>query len=518
MNILGYKNISRLIMTTTILIILSNTLLISLFYYQNQLSEYEDHLLSLRYENIHKQKINLKKDIQQLISMIEYKYNEDSNIISLQKTDIKKWIKSIEYDKEKSDYIFVYELLNKQGGDKFAIMLINPNRPDIEDKYVSTNYKDIKGFAFRKKFLQEVNEKGESIVKYSYKKTDEKIGEKISYFYYYKPLNWIIAKGIYIEDIQQDINVEKSALKKRINRQINQNLFFFLFFSIIAMIIAYIIGKKIQQIIEQKDKKVKSITRALTNLNKNLDHKVKQEVEKNKEQQKILTQKSKFIAMGEMISLIAHQWRQPISELNAIILNIKLHHKLNKLDNKIMENKTKDIENILDFMSNTIDDFRTFFKPNKQKQKFYFIKSLNRVRDISCAMLTEHNIKLKNNIDESSFIISYQNEFEQVVLNMITNAKDALIKDNIKKPVITIDLYKQNKKIYIHICDNANGISKDIIDKIFEPYFTTKDEAEGTGIGLYMSKMIIEQNMGGKLEVKSSNEGTCFIISFKELV
>ena len=225
-------------------------------------------------------------------------------------------------------------------------------------------------------------------------------------------------------------------------------------------------------------------------------------------------QKSKFIAMGEMISLIAHQWRQPISELNAIILNIKLHYDLEKLTKTMLDKKTQEIENLLDYMSNTIDDFRTFFKPDKTKEKFYLIESCKRVTDITSSMLSEHQIMLIKNMDETISINNYQNEFEQVVLNIVTNAKDALLCDNIPNPQIKINLYKTDK-IYLKICDNAHGISPKIIDKIFEPYFTTKEESDGTGIGLYMSKLIIEQNMGGELSVQSSKSGTCFIISFE---
>ncbi len=116
-------------------------------------------------------------------------------------------------------------------------------------------------------------------------------------------------------------------------------------------------------------------------------------------------------------------------------------------------------------------------------------------------------------IDESLKIQSYQNEFEQVILNIITNAKDALLHDKVTSPRIEINIYKE-VQIYVKICDNAKGIDATIIAKIFDPYFTTKEETEGTGIGLYMSKMIIEQNMDGKLEVQSSENGTCFIISF----
>ncbi len=511
MKILGYKNIARSIMISTILLILFNTLLISLFYYQNQLKEYEENLTTLRYQYINQQKDILKKDVTQIIKMIEFKYSKDR--IEKNKNEIINWIKKIEFDKSKSDYIMVYDLLKKEGGDDFARLIVNPNRLDIQGTLISSNYTDIKGFKFREKFLEGINSSGEAFVQYHYKKINNKPGKKISYFYYYAPLNWVVAKGVYIEDIQQDIDKQKKLLELRLKKQIKQNLFFFLFFSIIAIVIAYIIGKKTQFTIESKDKQVKNTTKALATFNRRLDSKVKREVEKNKKQQAMLMQRSKFIALGEMISLIAHQWRQPISELNAIILNIKMHHKLDKLDKQTMEQKTKDVENILEFMSNTIDNFRTFFKPTKKKELFYFVDSFKRIKALSSAVLKEHKIELDMDIDESLKIQSYQNEFEQVILNIITNAKDALLHDKVTSPRIEINIYKE-VQIYVKICDNAKGIDATIIAKIFDPYFTTKEETEGTGIGLYMSKMIIEQNMDGKLEVQSSENGTCFIISF----
>ncbi len=321
MKILGYKNIARSIMISTILLILFNTLLISLFYYQNQLKEYEENLTTLRYQYINQQKDILKKDVTQIIKMIEFKYSKDR--IEKNKNEIINWIKKIEFDKSKSDYIMVYDLLKKEGGDDFARLIVNPNRLDIQGTLISSNYTDIKGFKFREKFLEGINSSGEAFVQYHYKKINNKPGKKISYFYYYAPLNWVVAKGVYIEDIQQDIDKQKKLLELRLKKQIKQNLFFFLFFSIIAIVIAYIIGKKTQFTIESKDKQVKNTTKALATFNRRLDSKVKREVEKNKKQQAMLMQRSKFIALGEMISLIAHQWRQPISELNAIILNIK---------------------------------------------------------------------------------------------------------------------------------------------------------------------------------------------------
>jgi len=514
MNWLGYKNISKIILTTTILLILSNTLLISLFYYKNQMTEYDIALEQLKTENINIQKDELVSSVQNLIEMIEFKYSKDELKDTRNKQYIKQWIKNIKFDKNKSDYIFVYELLNKNGGDKFAKMIINPNRPDIEGKFISTNYTDSNGFAFRKKFLNDINKQGDSIVSYSYKKTNEKIDKKISYFKYYAPLNWIIAKGVYDKDIQKEIALKKSTLKQKITKQIKQNLLLFILFSIMAIGIAYIIGKLIKNIIHEKEYKVKKTTKALAVLNRDLDTKVKQEVEKNKAQSEILMRKSKFIALGETISLIAHQWRQPITELNAIILNLKLHHRLNKLDDTLMEKKSNEIETLLHYMSTTIDDFRTFFKPQKEKEVFFFVDSFQRVSEICSAMLNEHHINLVKNIDKELYIKNYQNELEQVVLNLITNAKDALVSDCIKDPIITINVYKKDKVIYLEVWDNAKGIDKNIQDKIFDPYFTTKEEANGTGIGLYMSKMIIEQNMGGDIMIHSTQKGSCFIISF----
>jgi len=513
MNWFGYKNISKIIMTTTILIILSNTLLISLFYYKNQINEYDEALINLKHEHINKQKINLKKDIHHLINMIEYKYSPKQLKTKEVRDEIKQWISSLSFDNEKSDYIFVYELLNRQGGDDFARMVIHPTRPKLVGTLLSTKYKDINGFSFRKKFMQDINIKGDSIVSYAYQKATKRIEEKISYFKYYKPLNWIIAKGVYNDEIKQEMTSKREDLKHRVTKQIKQNIFFFILFSIVATIIAYFIGKMIQFIINEKNKMVKKTTKELALLNRELDSRVKKELEKNKEQEQILMQKSKFIALGETISLIAHQWRQPISELGAIILNIKLHHKLDKLDSKLMNKKATEVETILEYMSKTIDDFRTFFKPNKNKYNFNINSSTQRVLQITKPMLGEHQIKIIQDIDNSIEINSYQNEFEQVLLNIISNAKDAIVSDNIQNGNISINVY-QTDKIYIKICDNAKGIDGSLIHKIFNPYFTTKSEAEGTGIGLYMSKMIIEENMAGKLSVQSSNEGTCFIISF----
>ncbi len=502
-------------MSTTILIILSNTLLIAVFYYQNQLIDYEQNLQTIKKQHLNKQISNLKNDVNNIINMIEYKYTKEELANENIKNEIIQWLASINFDKQKSDYVFVYELLQNIQNDKFAIMIINPNRSDLIGQTLSLNYTDKNGFHFRKKLLKDINEKGESTLTYVYKKTSSKIEKKITYAKYLKQLNWIIAKGIYKDDIQITLGKKSETLLKQVNTNINKNIFAFLIFLFIAIIVTYIISKKIQNIINEKNAFVNKATNELSMLNMQLDNKVKIQIEKTKEQEQILMKKAKFIALGETISLIAHQWRQPLNELGAILINIKLHHKLNKLDENIMKKKSQEVETLLSYMSKTIDDFRTFFKPNKVKNLFNINDSIQRVLHITQAMLEEYNIKIITNINKSIIINNYQNEFEQVVLNLITNAKDALRSDNISSPIITINIYIKNY-ITIEINDNANGINKNLIEKIWQPYFTTKSDANGTGIGLYMSKIIIEKNMKGRINVNSNENGSCFIITFKE--
>jgi signal transduction histidine kinase len=164
-------------------------------------------------------------------------------------------------------------------------------------------------------------------------------------------------------------------------------------------------------------------------------------------------------------------------------------------------------------MSKTIDDFRNFFRPNKAKEYFDINKSVLDAISLVESTFVHHNIKLEKNFKEEKIdVFGFPNEFSQVILNIISNAKDALIGNKIENPMIKIETKVEDDYAYISIKDNALGIKDEIIHKIFEPYFTTKDEVQGTGIGLYMSKIIIEKNMNGKIYLENTNEGANFII------
>ena len=232
-----------------------------------------------------------------------------------------------------------------------------------------------------------------------------------------------------------------------------------------------------------------------------------------KEKEGLLFQQSKLAVMGEMMSAIAHQWRQPLNAIAA--LNIKTETMLEfneNISSKQYEPIGIGIENQLKYMSKTIDDFRDLFIPNKRKVNFSIPKAINTVNDLLSPQLKNHNIHVT--IQSEHIIISgYQNEFIQVIINLLNNAKDAIITKKRKIGYINIEVTRsEEKNALITISDNGGGISDDIIEKIFDPYFTTKFKSQGTGIGLYMSKMIIDKSMLGKLDAKNSDEGAVFKI------
>ena len=232
--------------------------------------------------------------------------------------------------------------------------------------------------------------------------------------------------------------------------------------------------------------------------------------EEKQKQDNILIQKSKMASMGEMIGNIAHQWRQPLSQLSGLFFDIKSAYDYKELNKKYLDNTVDEANDLLEYMSKTIDDFRNFFNPNSTKGEFIIKDAVENAVKIVKSNLDFYQIKLEINIDETSKINGFKNEYSQAVMNIISNAKDILIEKNIKNPKIKIYLEK-NKKNILCIEDNAGGINEEIVDKIFDPYFTTKYEY-GTGIGLYMTKMIIEDKMNGSVYAKNSKNGAIFFI------
>ena len=250
------------------------------------------------------------------------------------------------------------------------------------------------------------------------------------------------------------------------------------------------------------NEKVEKKTEELRTINKNLEQKVKDEVQENLEKDKILQRQAKMAAMGEMIENIAHQWRQPLSVISTGASGIRLKKEINTLDDEYLFSTLDSITTSSLYLSDTIDDFRFFFKPNKEKRSFLLSNSIEKTLNILSFKFDNENIKIIKNI-ENVEIFGYETELIQVFINILNNANDALIDKNLEEKFVFIDISKVKNRIIIKVRDNAGGIDSTIVEKIFEPYFTTKHKSQGTGIGLYMCNQIISKHMNGLLDVSN---------------
>ncbi|APW64578.1 histidine kinase [Poseidonibacter parvus] len=233
--------------------------------------------------------------------------------------------------------------------------------------------------------------------------------------------------------------------------------------------------------------------------------------EEKLKQQNILIQKSKMAAMGEMIGNIAHQWRQPLSQISGLFFDIESAYDYKELDKKYLSQRVDDANDLLEYMSKTIDDFRNFFNPTSKKEEFLIQDAVFRAIKILKSTLEHHKIDIQIQCDKKYKIYGYKNEYLQAIVNIISNAKDILVDQKIKNAKIKVYVKEIDDEIILFIEDNAGGIDASIMDKIFDPYFTTKYEY-GTGIGLYMTKLIIEEKMNGVIKVENLNDGAVFSI------
>ncbi|KJU85200.1 membrane protein containing Signal transduction response regulator, receiver region [Candidatus Magnetobacterium bavaricum] len=250
----------------------------------------------------------------------------------------------------------------------------------------------------------------------------------------------------------------------------------------------------------------------LYHLQRFLEERVEEEVNKRRQDEQMLIQQSRMAAMGEMLSMIAHQWRQPLASIASIAGDMEVALMLDDINKDDFSNALNDINAQAQHLSKTINDFRHFFNPMKNKEDIYLDSIINHAMIIMKNSLEYNSITLEIDCSITTSIRTYANEITQVLLNVIKNAQEAILKRQTQKPVITITCKDDDGFVSLDIQDNAGGIAEDIIGKIFNPYFTTKNEANGTGLGLYMSKMIIERHCSGELSVKNMGQGACFTI------
>ena len=273
----------------------------------------------------------------------------------------------------------------------------------------------------------------------------------------------------------------------------------------------------IYRIFNQKDildKEVKNKTKELKEINENLEQKVTKEVDKNLKKELLLFEQSKMATMGTMIGNIAHQWRQPLSIISTTASGIKMEKEFLLLDIEELPDKMDKITEQVDYLSETVGTFRNFLKEKKELQEVILQERIKVSLSIVGVALKDNSIELRNNVDNKNpiKITMVIGELSQVIINIINNAKDILIEKNIQTPWVQLDLIKDNNKAIITIKDNGGGIPPEVLPKIFDEYFTTKDDEKGTGLGLHMSQKIIHNSLKGKLYAKNTENGAKFFI------
>ncbi|OFZ67311.1 MAG: hypothetical protein A2V79_07630 [Betaproteobacteria bacterium RBG_16_56_24] len=244
--------------------------------------------------------------------------------------------------------------------------------------------------------------------------------------------------------------------------------------------------------------------------NETLEQRVVEETAKSREKDHMLIQQSRLAAIGEMIGNIAHQWRQPINALTLLLANIKDAYEHNELDKVYLDKSVQDGQAIIQRMSTTIDDFRNFFRPNKEKVFFSVNETVADVLRIMEAAFKNSNITISVQGNESVTAYGFHNEYAQVLINLLANSKEAIQEQKIADGRISIGVFQREGMSVVDVEDNAGGIPPGVLSKIFDPYYTTKEK--GTGIGLYMSKVIIENNMGGTIDACNIEGGVRFTI------
>ena len=249
----------------------------------------------------------------------------------------------------------------------------------------------------------------------------------------------------------------------------------------------------------------------LRKINKNLESKVLKEVNKNRLKENMLYQQKKMADMGEMIANIAHQWKQPLATINVTNAIIKEKSNLGILDNKELTLHVGDMETNIIHMSQTVEDFLSYFNPKKNKETFILLDIVKKAILIINQTIYKAEVDIELDIDKYFTINGYKEEYMQVIISIVLNAIEALKKEDVKE--IYFHALMQNEKIILEISDTGGGIPSDIIDRVFEPYFTTKHQSQGTGLGLYIAKMIIENSMNGSINVTNTKNGAKFIIS-----
>jgi len=312
----------------------------------------------------------------------------------------------------------------------------------------------------------------------------------------------IYLTGLIAEHLKEAIK-EKRMNDRLFERSIVMLTILIVLVFILSILITILLVNHFKKLNESLESKVALKTRELIELNRSLERRIEREVQNSRKKDWVMFQQAKMASLGEMLQNIAHQWRQPLGTMTMIIQGIEAKYLAGKLDERLLEEKVSDAMKIARNMSETLEDFRTFFHPHKRYDRFDLRTAILKALDLTRYQLDREGIEVMFEMRHSLTIYGYENELVHVLLNLINNARDALKERGVTEGKIAIYVKPSFRRVSISVIDNAGGVPKEILPKIFEPYFTTKYKGAGTGIGLYMSKQLIEKHMEGRIYVKN---------------
>ncbi|RBQ25746.1 sensor histidine kinase [Arcobacter sp. CECT 9188] len=438
-------------------------------------------------------------------SLIQLENMKDYFKINIQDTLIEFDKNSLSYEQSLEVIQIATEIIDKNWKNYIASLTLNNNSSIMTfiKKYFTKSSSYYKNDALKASIIDNIDKKMKSIFEYLEwlkKNNDKECIKNMSLE--------IDSISVYIGSlINYDLTLTINEKRDTDNIFDIFTIFFFLsiFFVLVCTIILSIfITMHFRKLYKSQEKTIEEKTKYLKELNSNLELKIAQEVAKNRKKDIIMFQQARFASLGEMLNNIAHQWRQPLSSITMIIQSFQTKMNLNKLTQEIVDEKVNDALLLAQNMSNTLDDFKNFFSPSKVEKEFYIKDCIEHSLELSKYFLSKENIKVELKVKKNEKIKSFYNELSHVFLNIISNSKDALVTNSDKKDrIIKIIVNSLRGSIFINITDNGGGIDSEILPKIFEPYYTTKYKSAGTGIGLYMSKQIIERHLNGQISCKN---------------
>ena len=316
-----------------------------------------------------------------------------------------------------------------------------------------------------------------------------------------KAVAWIVS---YENDSFVDITLNRNLTMRIVSFFIFIFLFYFIYRVINQKELLDIQVKEKTKILAKTNKDLKEREDELNIINENLEKTIKDEVAKNQEKDRLVFQQSKMVSMGEMIGNIAHQWRQPLSVISTAATGIQMQKNYGLLTDELLDESCTAINNNAQYLSKTIDDFRNFIKGDRKKTMFNLKDEIKSFLLLIEGSIKSHNIDIVLDLQDDIQIDGYKNELIQCLINIFNNAKDVLIEGEQKNRFIFISILMEDTDTIIKVKDSGGGIPKEILSKIFDPYFTTKNQSQGTGLGLHMTYNLIVDGMGGTIEAHNT--------------